>query len=239
MDQDTETPKPSTKPHVHWRAYAAIAAVLAGVVAFTNGINALSQFPTSISNLQQRIWPKPVKPPLSLVIAQEAARPPPGHKVIDVATIGRVFGSGADIRLVMQASGTDRIAQVVKLATKVKRVSVPANVTLNDTVDPLAQPGFGAARPETFLITVRGEAGGSARYVRDLAHADEAHYPDLLPADPPLVYRFGGQDGAQETIDLKLRLQSSGVYEVRFVATVVAEDKEYVVESPPVLVGRK
>lgn len=221
----------------HWRLYAAIVAVLATVVTVTNGVNAVSKFPSSIAELKRWIWPGPEVSPVSLVVAKEATKPSPGYGVVQVANLGDVFGGGADVRLVLQAQSLDRIAQVVKLTAKVKRLEAPVQVAFN--VDPLAQPGFGAARPETFQVTVEGEMAGTATYVSNDNTAASAKYPELLPSDPPLVYRFGGTDGAQETIDLKLRLRAAGIYEVRFVATIVSDGKEYAVESEPVRVGRK
>lgn len=225
--------EPKKKPH--WRLYAAIVAVLATVVTVTNGVNAVSKFPSSVAELQRWIWPGPEVAPIALTVAADATKPPPGYGVVQVANLGDVFGGGADVRLVLQAQTPDRIAQVVKLTAKVKRLEAPTEVAFN--VDPLAQPGFGAARPETFQVTVESETAGTATYVSNGNTAASAKFPELLPSD--LVYRFGGTDGAQETIDLKLRLRAAGIYEVRFVATVVSENKEYVVELAPVRVGRK
>lgn len=227
--------EPRKKPH--WRLYAAIVAVLATVVTVTNGVNAVSKFPSSIAELKRWIWPGPEVAPLSLTVATNATKSAPGYAVVKVADLGDVFGGGADVRLVMQTPSPDRIAQVVRLTAKVKRLEAPAQVAFN--VDPLAQPGFGAARPETFQVTVEGETDGTATYVSNDNTAASARFPELLPSDPPLVYRFGGSEGAQETIDLKLRLRAAGIYEVRFVATVVSDGKEYAVESEPVRVGRK
>jgi hypothetical protein len=226
---------PKKKPH--WRLYALIGAVLAGLVTVTNGVNSVSKFPSSVAELKRWLWPEPEVAPVSLVLAREATKPSPGYGVVEVADLGEVYGGGADVRLVMQAKSTDRIAQVVRLTAKIKRLEAPAQVAFN--ADPLAQPGFGAARPETFQVTVEGETAGTATYVGNDNTAASARFPELLPSDPPLVYRFGGGDGAQETIDLKLRLRAAGIYEVRFVATVVSDNTEYLVESAPLRVGRK
>lgn len=231
----SQTDEPKKKPH--WRLYAAIVAVLAAIVTVTNGVNAVSKFPSSVAELKRWLWPGPEVSPVSLVVATDATKPSPGYGVVQVANLGDVYGGGADVRLVLQAQSPDRIAQVVKLAAKVKRLEAPTQVAFN--ADPLAQPGFGPARPETFQVTVEGETAGTATYVGNDNTAASAKFPELLPSDPPLVYRFGGTDGAQETIDLKLRLRAAGIYEVRFVATVVSDNKEYVVESAPVRVGRK
>lgn len=237
----TEPSTPSVpddpKPKPHWRLYALIAAVLAGVVTVTNGVNAVSKFPSSVAELKRWLWPGPEVSPVSLVVASDATKPPPGYGVVQVASLGDVFGGGADVRLVMQAQSADRIAQVVKLTAKVKRLEAPTTIAFN--VDPLAQPGFGAARPETFQVTLESETAGTATYIGNDNKASSAKFPELLPSDPPLVFRFGGNDGAQETIDLKLRLRAAGIYEVRFVATVVSDNTEYVVESAPLRVGRK
>ncbi|MEZ5922880.1 MAG: hypothetical protein R3D57_00680 [Hyphomicrobiaceae bacterium] len=231
----SEQDAPKKKPH--WRLYAVIVAVLATVVTVTNGVNAVSKFPSSVAELKRWLWPGPEVSPVSLTVAKEATKPSPGYGVVQVTDLGEVFGGGADVRLVLQAQSPDRIAQVVKLTTKVKRLEAPAQVAFN--VDPLAQPGFGAARPETFQVTVEGETAGTATYIGSDNTAASARFPELLPSDPPLVYRFGGTDGAQETIDLKLRLRAMGIYEVRFVATVVSDNTEYQVESAPLRVGRK
>lgn len=236
-EPSSTSPPDEPKRKAHWRLYAAIAAVMAAVVTVTNGVNAVSKFPSSIAELKRWIWPGPEVAPISLTVATDATKPPPGYGVVQVANLGEVFGGGADVRLVLQAQSPDRIAQIVKLTAKVVRLEAPTEVAFN--VDPLAQPGFGAARPETFQVTVEGETAGTATYVSNDNTAASAKFPELLPSDPPLVYRFGGTDGAQETIDLKLRLRAAGIYEVKFVATVVSDNKEYVVESAPVRVGRK
>jgi hypothetical protein len=95
----------------------------------------------------------------------------------------------------------------------------------------------GTARPETFLVNVESETMGTVAYVRDQQTYDEATFPEILPSEPPLVFQFGGADGAQETIDLKLRLKSPGIYEVRFAATIISDNKEYVVETAPLRMG--
>lgn len=238
MTEPSSTPPTGErKSKPHWRLYAAVVAVLAAVVTVTNGVNAVSKFPASIAELKHWLWPGPEVSPISLTVATDAIKPPPGYGVVQVANLGDVFGGGADVRLVMQAQSPDRIAQVVKLTAKVERLATPTEVAFN--VDPLAQPGFGPARPETFQVTVEGESAGTASYVSNDNTAASAKFPELLPSDPPLVYRFGGTDGAQETIDLKLRLRAAGIYQVRFVATVISDNKEYLVESAPVRVGRK
>lgn len=221
----------------HWRAYAAVVAILAALVTVANGVNALVKFPSSAAQLRDWMWPGSASAPIMLTIAKDATKPAPGHGRMDLAGVGDVMGGGADVRLVMQTHDAGKIVQVSKLTAKVTRLNPPAAVAFNDSVDPLAQPGFGAARPDTFQVNIRSESDGSASYIRDAANADSASYPDLLPSS--LVYQFGGADKPQQTLDLKLRLLTAGIYEVRFVATTVSEGHENVVESEPIRIGRK
>lgn len=225
---------------IHWRAYAAAGAVLATVVAFTNGLDVIvNKLPAVVGRLTGIVWKPPAQAPITLTIAKDSTKPSPGHSQMAIEGIGDVMGGGADVRLVMQTPDAGKVVQVVKLVARVKRLDPKVLIAFNDPVDPLAQPGFGAARPDTFQVNIKGETDGSVSYVRDAANADSANFPDLLPANPALVYQFGGADKPQQTLDLKLRLQTAGIYEVRFVATTVSEGRENVVESEPVRIGRK
>lgn len=219
----------------HRRLLAAIVAVFTTVVAVTGLFRDAIKLPNSVWELWHWMWPGPEEPPVSLTIAAVTTKPAPGYSIVNVAGIGEVFGGGADIRLVAQAQSMERIATVVRLSAKVKRMSVPTQVAFH--VDPLAQPGFGAARPKTFLVTLEDETRGTVTYVINQQSSVEAPFPELLPSD--LVLPLGGTDGVQDTIDVKLRLKSPGIYEVSFVATVVSNKKEYVVETPPLRMGRK
>lgn len=233
-EQKPDSGNNGTPARLHWRLYAAIAAGLTFLVAVSNGVVVFSKLPSSIAELQNWIWPGPEQAPVSLTVVKQATKPPPGFELVRIEELGEVFGGGADIRLVLQSSSAERVAQVVRLVAKVKRIEPAGSVAIK--ADPLAQPGFGAARPQTFLVAVQGENAGTATYVRDAQQFEAAAFPDLLPAE--LVYWLGGKEGPQETIDLKLRLQTTGFYEITFAATIVSESKEYVVESEPVRVGR-
>ena len=110
----------------HWRAYAAVVAILAALVTVANGVNALVKFPSSAAQLRDWMWPGSASAPIMLTIAKDATKPAPGHGRMDLAGVGDVMGGGADVRLVMQTHDAGKIVQVSKLTAKVTRLNPPA-----------------------------------------------------------------------------------------------------------------
>jgi len=213
---------------------AGVIAIFLGVTQAVGGLNTLYSF---YKNVVAMVSGEASDPPLTLVIVEGATRPAAGHQLVSFAPYEGVFGGGAEIRLALQST-SEKPLQVVRLAIEVERKPVETLVAFNDAVDPLAQPGFGAARPETFLVTIAGEKDGEVRYVRNDNASDPAAYPDLLPSNPPFVYHFQGND-RQATIDVMARLAAPGIYGVRFRATAIVDGKTHEVVSNEILLGKK
>lgn len=243
--------EPSPKPGVHehhglghifgeWGGrFAIVGLILAALPTTYYAIGVSEKVLKLGSEAFRHVWPSPKAAapfPLSLTVSKTETRPFDGYRVLALEKFPTVYPTGAIVRLIMQATDSSQPVNVDRLALVVKQRDAGTVIAHNEGADPLAQPGFGAARPEVFYVSIYGETTGNAIYVRQTNDIAPASYPSLLPVDRSLTYHLDAVAGLQMAMDVVLKVQARGLYEVKFCATGIAGAREDVVCSEPLYI---
>lgn len=182
--------------------------------------------------------------PLKITVAQNAIRPLEGYTFLTKPTVppgfkeGPILPVGGRARIAIQATKADTISEIQKLSFRIQKIEVSDLRKYSYRVDPTKQPGFGGARPRQFNVRVAPGGNTELAFVDDSGKAKRVNPENMLDGTDFPLLRFDQTSGLQETLDVSVFLQASGLYKVSFVAHVVSGGGEYALETDPIYIAR-
>jgi hypothetical protein len=162
-----------------------------------------------------------------------------GDPVLPAGLIGGpILPGGGRTRVVFKAADADSIVEIDRVGVVVNRHDLAGNPTFRYNVDPLAQPGFGGARPRQFNLQIGDEGRSRAFYINDANTAQHVDLDNILAGTDFPLLRLDRNAGLQETLDFTLKATSPGLYEIQFIAHATSHGQEYDFKTTPFYIVR-
>jgi hypothetical protein len=193
----------------------------------------------------QQTAPASAKSSASMVLLPSETQPLDGYRLTGKAILpakldpGIILPGGARTRLVLQATDTTRIVQIDRVSIKVIRHDMTPEFAFNYVVDPLRQPGFGAARPRQFYVRLEDTGKAQIFYISEQQKSIPVPLDNILPKKEFPILELDSHSGLQEALDFNLVAVQPGFYEVRFVANATSQGVPYDLHTAPIYIIRR
>jgi hypothetical protein len=182
---------------------------------------------------------------IAVALLSEETKPLDGYSFTKTPALsssldpGVILPVGGRTRLVFQATDPDAITEIERVELRVSYQGLPAVGTFDYQIDPLKQPGFGAAQPRVFNVKLDNNHGNAIFYTNAANKTLKIKSDNLLEGTDFPLLRLDRQAGLQETLDIVLMAASPGLYQIKFVAHATSQGQEHALTTGSIYVVSK